>query len=167
MNILRNALIIVLLSSTVAMAAPASEDSIEQLLAVVQAQKLLDDVLNQFDARMNSTVQQTLKGKTPDTREQQAINNMKSKMGVLIREELSWEKIKPIYIRIYKESLTEEEVAGILSFYKTPAGQALIHKMPVLQQKTILEIRILIDVLMPRMTKIYQEYDAELNATTK
>jgi len=149
------------------MAAPASESSIKQLLAVTQAQKLLDGMRVQFDSLMNNAVQQALKGKAPTPKQQQAIEDMKNRMVALMQGELAWEKLEPMYLRLYKESFTEEEVAGMLSFYKTPAGQAVIYKMPVLMQKTMLDIQKMISVVTPQMQKIQENFIAEMKAASK
>ena len=167
MNALRNALIVILISSTTAIAAPASENAIKQLLAVTQAKKLLDGVRSHFDLLMNNAVQQALKGRTPTPNQQLAITNMKNRMVALMQGQLTWEKLEPIYLSLYKESFTEEEVAGMLSFYQTPAGQAVINKMPVLMQKTILEVQTMMSGLDPQMEKIQQTFAAEMAAASK
>lgn len=167
MNVLRNALIVLLFSSTTAMALPASESSIKQLLAVTQAQKLLDGVRIQIESLMNNAVQQALNGKTPSPSQQQAITNMKNRMVALIQGELAWEKLEPMYLRLYEESFTEEEVAGMLSFYKTPAGQAVIYKMPVLMRKLMPEIQTMSLGLAPQMKKIQQDFVTEVKAANE
>ena len=167
MNLFGNAAIVLLFSSVTAMAAPASESSIKQLLTVTQAQKLIDGMRAQFDSLMNNAVQQSLKGKTPTASQQQAIANMKDRMVALVQGEFAWEKLEPMYLRIYKESFTEEEVAGMLSFYKTPAGQAVIYKMPALMQKSMLEVQKMMFGFAPQIQKIQQDFVAEMIAASK
>lgn len=167
MNVLRNALVALLFCPATAMAAPASEASIRQLLAVTQTQKLLDGMRAQFDSLMNNAVQQALQGKSPTPRQQQAIESMKSRMVAVMQAEVAWAKLEPMYIRLYRESFSEEEVAGMLSFYRTPAGQAVIHKMPTLMQKTMLEVQKMISVATPQMQKIQDQFVAEMNAAGK
>jgi hypothetical protein len=168
MNVVRNTLIALLFcSSTATAAAPASESSIKQLLAVTQVQKLLDGMRVQFDSLMNNAVQQALKGKTPNTRQQEAIENMKNRMVALLQGELAWEKIEPMYLRLYKESFSEEEVDSMLSFYKTPGGQALINKMPGLMQKTMLEVQKMLSGVTPQLQKIQQDFITEIRTASK
>lgn len=167
MNVFRNTLMALLCASTTAMAAPASEGSVRQLLAVTQAQKLLDGMRAQVDALMNNAVQQELKGKAPSASQQQAITHMKNKTIALLQGELTWEKLEPMYLRLYKESFTEEEVAGMVAFYKTPAGQAVTNKMPALVQKTMLEVQKMSSGLVPKMQKIQQDFLAEMKAPKK
>ena len=167
MNTLRSTLIALLLCSTAAIAAPASENSIKQLLTVTQAQKLVDGMRAQFDSLMNSAVQQSLQGKTPTPKQQQAITNMKNRMVSLIQGELAWGKLEAMYLRLYKESFSEEEVAGMLAFYKTPAGQAVIHKMPVLMQQTMLEVQKMSSGMTPKMKIVQEQFAAEMASASK
>lgn len=167
MNVLKNVLIAFLFCSKVAIAEPASESSIKQLLAVTQAQKLVEGMRGQFDLLMNNAIEQALKGKTPTAKHQQAIDNMKNRMVALLQGELTWEKLEPQYLRLYQDSFTEEEVAGILSFYETPAGQAIIYKMPVLMQKSMIEMQKRMGGIVPQIQKIQENFVAEIAATSK
>jgi hypothetical protein len=164
---IRNILIILLFYSTTAMAEPASESSIRQLLEINQAQKLVDGMQAQFNSLMNNSVQQALKGQTPTPEQQQSIENMKNKMITLLHGELAWEKLEPLYIRLYQETFSEEEVLGIQSFYKTAAGQAVLKKMPVLMQKTMLDMQKIIAGITPQMKQIQENFAAEMAAPGK
>jgi uncharacterized protein len=167
MNAFQKAVVVLLLSSATAMAAPASESSIKQLLDVTQAQQLLHGVRAQLDSLMNNAVQQALKGRTPTAGQQQVITNMQNKMVALLQAELAWAKLEPMYLRLYKEAFSEEEIADMLSFYKTPAGQAVVHKMPVLMRKTMLEIQKMTSGLTPKMQQIQEDFVAEMTAASK
>ena len=158
MNALGSVSIILLLGSSAVIAAPASDSAIKQLLVVTQAQKLMDGTRAQFDTLMVNVVQQELKGKTPTPQQQQAIEKMRKKIVEVMQAELAWEKIEPLYLRLYKESFTEEEIGGMLAFYKTPAGQAVITKMPVLMQKTMFELQKMVSGMVPRMQTIQEEF---------
>lgn len=152
----------VLLSSTAALAAPASEESIKQLLVVTQVQKLLLDTQGQVGGMMDAAMQQALKGKTPSASEQEAMRHMQAKMTAMLQEEFAWKKIEPMYIRLYQESFSEEEIAGMLAFYQTPAGQSMIHKLPILMQKVMLETQAVIQRTGPQTQQIMREFMAEI-----
>ncbi len=165
MKFIYSVLVAFIFCTNISVAAPASEASIKQLMEVTKARSLVDNIYSQVEGSMNSSLQRALQGKTPTPSEQKAINNMKQRMTTLIKEELDWNKLEPMYIRLYKESFTQVEVDGILEFYKTPAGQAVINKMPILMQKTMGEMQGMMGGLMPKLQKIQQEFAAELRAT--
>jgi hypothetical protein len=50
---------------------------------------------------------------------------------------MDWQKLKPEYVKLYAEVFTEEEIEGMVAFYKTPAGHAMIEKMPALLSKSM------------------------------
>jgi hypothetical protein len=165
MKIFTNAMIIILLSLSIATAAaamPASEKSIKQLMDVTQAHKIIDNVMAQLDKQISNLIQQELKGKNPTEKQQKAISDMMDRIVALMKKEMAWEKLEPMYIRLYSESFTEEEIVGMLKFYKTPAGKAVIKKMPVLTQKIMEESQKITIVAMPQIKKIVDDFEKEI-----
>jgi hypothetical protein len=48
---------------------------------------------------------------------------------------MSWESLKEDLVTIYVDAFTEEELNGILAFYRTPVGRKMVEKMPDLMSK--------------------------------
>ena len=153
MTILKFFIVVIFFFSTNVWAEPASDSSIRLLLDITQSRKIVDGIAAQFGSLKDNTAQQALAGKTPTAKQKQAISNMKNRMVSLMKEELVWEKLEPMYLRIYSEAFSEEEVAGMLSFYKTPAGQAVIVKIPVLMPQTMVEVRRMLEGATPKIQK--------------
>ncbi|MDO4796211.1 MAG: DUF2059 domain-containing protein [Brachymonas sp.] len=80
----------------------------------------------------------------------QRIQGMQRQMVQILREEMAWENIQPIYRQIYKESFTQEEIDGMLAFYRSPAGQAMLQKMPQVLERSMQISR---ERLLPRVTR--------------
>lgn len=167
MKIFKHAALVLLFGSVSAMAAPVSEGSVRQLLEVTQAQKLVDGMRMQVDKLMDNAIHDALKGKEPNVAQQQAIDTMKKKIVALLQAEISWGKLEPMYLRLYQESFSEEEVAGMLAFYKTPSGQAVIYKLPGLMHKTLLEVQKMTSGMSPQMQQIQQDFAVEMTAASK
>lgn len=164
MKFVRVMLVVLASLPAVVLAQPASEESVRRLLQIIQAPKLVESASSQVNAVLNASIQQALKGKTPSPAQQQAISNMQKKIKAIYDELLSWNRLEPMYMRIYRDALSEDEVEGMIAFYQTPAGQALIKKMPQLTQRTMLEVQQMIGGEMPRFQKIAAETLAELKA---
>jgi hypothetical protein len=138
--------------------------SIQELLNVSGAHKLLDSVATQVDGMTKNMMAQATQGQKPTPAQAKAFESMQAKMTALMKEELSWSKYEPIFIQIYSESFTQEEIDGIIAFYRTPGGQALVKKMPVVMQKTMQMVQQQMGPLMPKIQAIAQECQAELKA---
>ena len=80
---------------------------------------------------------------------------MEAKIAEIIATEMSWETMRPIQVRLYRETLTQEEVDGLIAFYQSPAGTAYIEKMPLIQQKSM-------QLLQERMLPMKAKLDAAL-----
>ena len=53
---------------------------------------------------------------------------------------------------------------GMIAFYKTPSGQAVIKKMPVVVQQSVMMSQSMIQTLMPKMQQIQKEFISEVRA---
>jgi hypothetical protein len=49
---------------------------------------------------------------------------IEQKVSQILAEQMSWDKLRPQIVKLYADKFTEEELDGILSFYKSPLGQA-------------------------------------------
>jgi len=82
---------------------------------------------------------------------------MQKKTEALVRKMLSWEAIKPRFVNLYAATYTEPELDGILSFYKSAAGQAMLNKMPQLMQGSMDLTQEAMAGVMPELMKIVEE----------
>ena len=149
-------------------AAPApSEDSIRRLLEVTEARKLLDGMMAQVDTLMRRNMEQALRGRQLTPEQEAIIARMRNKMADAFREEMAWEKLEPLYLRVYRDTFTQAEVDGMLAFYRTDAGRAVIVKMPAVIQTTMGEMQQRMQPLIAKMRAIEEEALAELRATER
>ncbi len=158
---------LLLFCTTTAFATPPNEETIRQILTVTNARALAESVLTQMDSNINVGIDRSLQGKQPNPAQLQAIERFKARMVVTLREALAWDKLETMNIRLYKEAFSEEELKGILAFYKTPAGQAVIHKMPTLMAQTMREMQQTMVALTPALMKIQQEFGEEMKAAAE
>ena len=156
-------------ASSVSFAAenPPSEASVKQLLEVSQVRKILDDTMKQIDAMMNQMMEQLTRGQPMTPKIQKDIDQGKEEAKTLVKEILDWNKLEPMYVRIYQKSFTQPEIDNLIAMYKTPGGQALLNKMPVVMQNSMAEMQQLMQPLMERVQRKQQELAAKIQAEHK
>ena len=113
---------------------------------------------------MKNAMQQAMKGRTVTPKQQAVLDSIQAKTIVLVKEELDWESFEPLYIRLYRDHFTQQEIDGMIAFYQSPTGQALITKMPAIMQESVAEAQKRMTVLLPKLEKIQQDGLAELKA---
>lgn len=153
------------LSPAIAAEPPASEASVRELLSVTQSKKLVDSTMGQIDAMMQNSMKQAL-GAQPLTADQQrGMDTMRTKMIALLREDMKWETLEPMFVDIYKQSFTQKEVDGMLDFYRSESGQAVIAKMPVVMQHTMQAMQGRMATMLPKIQQLQREAIAEFKAS--
>lgn len=140
-----------------AQAVPASQESVETLLAVTRAEALMDSLYSGMDQMMRQSIQQAVQGQSISAEQQRMLDVIPEKFVAVMREEMSWKKMKPQYVQLYRETFEQEEIDGMLAFYASPAGQALINKMPVVMQKSLALSQSLLQSVYPKMKAAMQE----------
>ena len=152
------------LACSTAFAAQPSDASINELLTLAEAPKMIDGMMGQVDGMIQQSINQSAQGQQVTPAQQAAIDKYKAKTVAIMREELAWTKMQPLYTRIYRESLTQEEIDGMIAFYKTPAGQAMVKKLPALMQKVMAELPAMMNPMMQKIQAAAQEFAAEMQA---
>ena len=139
-------------------AEPAQETSIEKLLVLTDARTLCDSALADTDAIIETTLRPLLKTEGITAEKRQMLESFLNQYKTIVREEFSWQKTLPDYIRIYREIFTEEEIQSLIAFYESPTGQMFVRKTPLIMDK-------MNDVLSMKMTVIINRMQAALIET--
>ena len=146
---------------------PPSEASIKELLEVTHAHKLLDTMMSQMDTILKTAMDQATQGQPVPSEVKNQIAQFETEMKVATKEMLDWRKLEPMYVRIYQKSLTQQDVDGMVAFYQTPSGQALINKMPLVMENTMTEMQQMMQPMMQRIRRMQETVIAEMQTKNK
>lgn len=141
---------------------PPSDASVRELLDVMQAHKIVDTIIGQSDTLGRTAVQQALNGRTLDAQEQKILDSQLDKVHGVILRELSWDKISPMYLNVYRTTFTQKEINDMIAFYKSPTGQAVIEKLPLVMQQSMMQMKTYIANIMPQIQQINQDTISQL-----
>jgi len=164
MNFSKAVMLSLLLITSSASADKASHrKAANELIEVAKVHKLIDQMYSYVErgikismARMN--VPKELEPVTA---------KYSKKMIDMLKQELVWEKLKEKYVDIYVEVYSEDELKGLVKFYKTPLGQKLLVKMPEVMKKSLTLGQSQMNIIMPKIRVISQEMVAELQKEKK
>ena len=126
-----------LLVCSVGARAAASPESVERLLQVMKVQMQIETVYAQAMPVMQNAMRQAISAQGGSAEAQRVFDIVTPRVNAIVAEELGWAKLKPDFVAIYAETLTQEEVDGLTVFYEGPIGSALIDKTPQLTQRSM------------------------------
>jgi hypothetical protein len=157
-------LLVSLVFASLAQCEPASQESADRVLVDAKVEKLLDTMLVNVDQVMRRSMDAAMQGQQLSPEQRQAVDARAAKFAQVMREEMTWDKLRPLYVQIYQESFTQEEIDGLIAFYESPAGVAYIEKMPVVMQKSMSIMQSRMAPMMEKMKAAMKEAIAETKA---
>ncbi len=143
---------------------PASAASAKELVLLMNGRKSFDDVFAQMDNFMDAAMKQATAGKQLSPQQQKIVDDVRAKMIALVKEQLNWDTFEPKMEDIYRKSFSQSEIDGMLKFYKTPAGKAVIAKMPVVMQNTMQVMQGQIAEMMPKIQQLMADTASQIQA---
>lgn len=143
---------------------PPSAASIKDMLQVMHAQQTVDAMQAQVDGMLRKSTEQALQGRPVDAGEQKILDGQTSRISALMKNQLSWNVMEPIYVDIYTKNFTQKEVDDTIAFYKTPSGQAMMAKMPVVMGQAMQIAQSKIASMVPQLRQISEDTASQLKA---
>lgn len=142
-------------------ASPAKQETIDKLFEVTQSAQLMDGVYGQMDsmfAQMASQMQ------IPES-QKPIMDKFFKKYSTMMRDEMSWEKIKVPMSNVYAQTYTDEELKDVVKFYQSPTGKKFVAKMPELTKASMVMVQEMMKGFMPKMQALQKELQDELKAS--
>ena len=140
-----------------ALADEPSDAEVHQLLAAMHVERSLEQMQTIMSTVMRKQLSEDLNGQPMTAAHQASMQAFTNSMLDLVKEEITWTKMEPIYTQIYREVFTEDEIKTMLTFYSSPAGQALVAKQPLVIQKTMLALQPIMADMRMKMARIVQD----------
>lgn len=130
----------------------SKQAKIERLLVLTHADTLMDQAFNQMKGVMTSQVPQ---GGSPE--QQAKSRELQAKILALVKARMSWDVMRGEFVRIYSDLFSDDEINGISAFYESPAGRAMLEKMPQLTTRATAFAQSQMADLLPEIQRITQE----------
>jgi len=133
-------------------------EQVEDLLELMDASSIINSMYSQMDIMLQNMSKEL--GVKPS--EKVIFDEYYSKMINVMREEMSWAKMKEPMINIYLNNFNEKEISDVIAFYKSDTGQAFITKTPKLTQESMQIGQNLTTAAIPRIREISKQLKQQL-----
>lgn len=134
----------------------ARKATAEELLVVMKTPEMIGKTFESMKQMIPNQVKQ-MAGSMGDTNVPTEVNAQIQKMMDLMSEEFSWAKMKADFIALYAETFTAAEMKDMITFYKSPAGQAFINKQPELMKRSMEVSQKIMMRVMPKIKAMADE----------
>ncbi|RZU41974.1 DUF2059 domain-containing protein [Edaphobacter modestus] len=163
---MKNRFLALLLSLAIAPLAHADDASkrakVEELIQITKLNQLMGQMTNQMTARMKTLADQQSANRSFTPAQQKLVTDYVTQIQTITQNAVSWEKIKPTVVQVYIDTYTDQELDGILAFYHSPAGQALIAKSPQLMTRTMQLVQTQMNEVQPQMRQANEDFTRKM-----
>lgn len=150
-------LLAAVISCACAHAAPPSQQQVETLLDAMEAQKVIDQVIPAMMQQSTGMVDQMLTKENASAEDRARAQRLMQSQEQNLRDMLAWDKLKPIYVKVYTDTLSDKEVQAMTLFYQSPEGRSVMQKLPQIMQRSMVEMQPLLESSMRKMTQDIQK----------
>lgn len=133
----------------------------ERLLDVLKTGENFDQAIQQsIEMQTGMLNQMGLSGEELEMAQKSMDRSM-----AIVMEKFSWAKMKEMFIDIYAEVFTVEEMGDIIAFYESPQGQKFVAKQPELTRVTMQKMQGIMEKMMPEVREATEKMMAEMKAS--
>lgn len=138
---------------------------IEEMLAAADIDQVQKQMLSMVSNQMKSGAFQKIFGGSLTPDQQKLANEFQDKVMQLVSRMVSWDQLKPTYVKLYAQAFSEGEIDSMLAFYKSPAGRAMVAKTPELMSQANQIVQQRMVSMQPEMQALMKEYVDKIKAT--
>ncbi len=142
---------------------------VEEMLTLTKTDTISQNMLASVPVRVKTLAARQPAVAAATTPEQKKLaDDYLNQMATIAQSGAKWTELKPKLIDLYVATFTEADLDGILTFFKTPAGQDYVAKSPELSGKTVDILQGAISALQPQFeaaTKAFQTQMQNLPVT--
>jgi len=144
--------------------AKPSDASIKQLLEVMHSKGVVDSYMTQVQSTVRDSMQQAGAGQQLNAKQQKILDDFQSKVFDMVKEQLNWADLEPGILEVYRKSFSQSEVDGMLKFYRTPVGQSVISKMPLVTQQSMASVQSRMKTITPKVVQLEKDTAVQVRA---
>lgn len=138
----------------------------EQLFTLLRMDTMMDQLMGGVKRQVQQ-ITESMPGADQATPEQKKqIVDFQQRVMDVVNQKIGWKALEPDFITLYASTYTEEELDGIVAFYKSPVGQRMIEKTPELTAKSTQITQQKMSELQPQLSQMVQDFMKQMAAAT-
>mgnify|MGYP003582744797 FL=1 len=125
------ALLVLFCLALPATATPPDDARLQRLLELTNVERDYAQAVSQMGAMQRELLERALPADAPPERRAQ-LQRLFEEQQVEMRRLLTWEKMLPVYLEVYRQTYEAEDIEAMIAFYETAAGQRMVERQPAL-----------------------------------
>ena len=137
--------------------ATSKHTKIVELLSVLKVDQVGKQIIDGASAQTEQLGHRAF-GSTETPAQQKQVTDLHQQVVTLITPAVEWKALQPEFVSAYDAAYTEPEIDGILTFYKSPSGQALLTKGPEIGKQSSEIVQKHMSAVQPQLRDLVQNF---------
>jgi uncharacterized protein len=136
----------------------------KEMISLLHMDRLVAQMMDAMTQQTNAFTKQMV-GKNITPQDQAKLDDFQKKVFNLIESQVSWKVLEPEYTDLYAKTFTDEELDGILAFYKSPAGVSMVEKLPTLTSEAMQLSQSRMMAIEPQLKQMIQDFAKDVSSS--
>ncbi|MDP9037750.1 MAG: DUF2059 domain-containing protein [Acidobacteriota bacterium] len=133
----------------------------QEMLTILHLDRMVNGVMQNAMQQTSALVSQHYGGNVPPAGAA-ALSDFQKKLAAVLEPQIGWPAIQPEYVKLFVAQFPEEQLDTMLAFYKSPAGKALVEKLPSIEQEVGKTLQTRVQSLQPKVRQMFEEFQKTL-----
>ena len=134
---------------------------VHEFFRLAKLDQLSAQAMDQVMTQMNSGAMQQVAGGKLTGDDQKRLDEFSGKVRQLVNRTIGWQALEPEYAKLYADAYTEQQLDDLIAFYKSPTGQVMVEKTPILLKESGAIAQQKMVTLIPEFQKLLKEYSPQ------
>jgi hypothetical protein len=131
---------------------------VQEMLNLLHIDRTMDQLMDLFEKEAAAATNAKLNSQGASADRKTRMDAFQKQLFDFIESQIGWKSMQAEYIDLYANTFTEDEIDGMLAFYKSPAGVAMINKTPELMTKSSTMVQKKMLAIEPQIQKMVQDF---------
>jgi hypothetical protein len=142
----------------------AKRAKVEELMSTMHVDKMMGQMMDMAKAQVQQSAAGMPGADSMTPAQKKIYEDFQQKSLDLVMQSVSWKSIEPEIVKLYTDTFTEQEIDGIVAFYKSPSGQAMLNKTPQLMTGMMQFMQGRIGDLQPKVKALTDQFAKDMAA---
>ena len=134
-------------------------------MVILHTQSMVRNISDNLKKKVADTADQVA-GPAPTEAAKAKVAEFEKKANQIIDAQLGWEVMQAGFTDIYAKNFTEDQLDGIIAFYKSPAGTALLQTMPTVNDQMSQFGNSRMATLQPQLKPLFDDFQKSVAAAS-
>ena len=142
----------------------SKREKLHEMFRVAHIDQTMNQAFQQQVQQLPRMMQAMFPGAKITPEQQKDMDTFMQKIMGIVQTEANWTKLEPQFTTIYAYTYSEQEIDGLIAFYKSPVGQEMVAKQPELLTKSQGVTQSIMVDLQPKLRDAVMQFAKDMQA---